>query len=173
MPKNLSSQDTWSKTDTKCRECDAQEVHVERARNGDLKPEPEAERKFQTWSATTIGLLLDAQNAEEQSQIQEWQENERARITDCLFNTFDTMAKFREQDVEDEFSSIISEAFVVGKEISRQISRITWTFDPDKGQEKSLFNEETMELETGDHVKPRVVNWVVAPGVMKRVSCVE
>ena len=25
-----------------------------------------------------------------------------------------------------------------------------------------------MELETGDHVKPRVVNWVVAPGVMKR-----
>ncbi|KAH7246966.1 hypothetical protein B0J15DRAFT_401913 [Fusarium solani] len=26
MPKNLSSQDTWSKTDTKCRECDAQEV---------------------------------------------------------------------------------------------------------------------------------------------------
>ncbi|KAJ4178953.1 hypothetical protein NW767_014736 [Fusarium falciforme] len=94
-------------------------------------------------------LLLDAQGPEEQSQIQEWQENERARITDCLFNTFDTMAKFREQDVENEFSSIISEAFVVGKEISRQISRITWTFDLDKGQEKSPFNEETIDLETG------------------------
>ncbi|UPL02122.1 hypothetical protein LCI18_013056 [Fusarium solani-melongenae] len=133
------------------------------------RPEPEAERKFQTWSATTIGLLLDAQGPEEQSQIWKLQENEGHRIVACLLNTFDNIAESREQDLADELSSIISEAFVLGKEISRRIARITWTLDLEKEHEAPLFDAETMELETGDPVKkPRVVNWVVAPGVIKR-----
>lgn len=58
---------------------------------------------------------------------------------------------------------------MLGKEISRQIARIAWTLDLEKEQEGSLFDAETMELETGDPVKkPRVVNWIVAPGVIKR-----
>ncbi|EEU42087.1 uncharacterized protein NECHADRAFT_85974 [Fusarium vanettenii 77-13-4] len=132
------------------------------------RPEPEAERKFQTWSATTIGLLLDAQGPEEQSQIEKWQKKEVSRIVGCLLNTFDTIAGSRE-DLADELSSIIGEAFVLGKEISRQIARIAWTLDLEKEQEAQMFDAETMELETGDLVKkPRVVNWVVAPGVIKR-----
>ncbi|KAL2670671.1 hypothetical protein Neosp_014460 [[Neocosmospora] mangrovei] len=125
------------------------------------RPEPEAERKFQTWSATTIGLLLDAQGPEERSQVMMWQRKEKGRIVGRLLNTFGSIAGSRE-DLAGELSSIIGEAFVLGKEISRQIARIAWTLD----LEKQTFDEETMELETGDPVKePRVVNWVVAPSL--------
>ncbi|KAI8713424.1 hypothetical protein NCS52_01287100 [Fusarium sp. LHS14.1] len=93
-----------------------------------------------------------------------WQKKEAGRIVGRLLNTFDTIAGSRE-DLAGELSSIISEAFVLGKEISRQIARIAWTLD----LEQQVFDEDTMELETGDPVKePRVVNWVVAPGVIKR-----
>ncbi|RTE75132.1 hypothetical protein BHE90_010412 [Fusarium euwallaceae] len=140
------------------------------AQSGDSKrSEPEAERKFQTWSATTIGLLLDAQSPEEQSQIQQGMEDETARIVGCLLNTLEAMVKFEEQEAEDGLTSIISEAYVVGKEISRQTARITWMFDLEKEPETPQLGAETMELESGQHVKKtQEVSWVVAPGVMKR-----
>ncbi|RSL61519.1 hypothetical protein CEP53_005046 [Fusarium sp. AF-6] len=146
---------------------------LEPARNHDSHgmkmSEPEAERKFQTWSATTIGLLLDAQGPEEQSHIREELEQEGAEIVNRLVNTIHDMTEATEQDLRDQLSCIIDEAFAVGKEISRQISRITWTLDFGSGHDPLAFDPETMELEKGDRMrKPRVVNWIVAPGVIKR-----
>ncbi|RSM15433.1 hypothetical protein CDV31_005026 [Fusarium ambrosium] len=146
---------------------------LEPARNHDSHgmkmSEPEAERKFQTWSATTIGLLLDAQGPEEQSHIREELDQEGAEIVSRLVNTIRDMTEAAEQDLRDQLSCIIDEAFTVGKEISRQISRITWTLDFGSGHDTLAFDPETMGLEKGDRMgKPRVVNWIVAPGVIKR-----
>ncbi|CAM1509777.1 Fc.00g001120.m01.CDS01 [Cosmosporella sp. VM-42] len=130
------------------------------------RPDPEEERKFQMWSATTTGLILDVPTNTEETDA-EFQ-NRKYEIVE---NIKDTIYKFKSvgsQGFTDQLEAIVDAACSLDKEISRQVARVIWVFGDASALD--VFDPTTMELETGDP-KPKegqLVRFAVAPAVIKR-----
>ncbi|KAF7551173.1 hypothetical protein G7Z17_g5192 [Cylindrodendrum hubeiense] len=131
-------------------------------------PDPEAERKFQAWSATTTGLILDAVDSKKECEVRESLEKEQAEIVKNIKETIGHLSKPDNLGFDEQLCTIIDKALLLDKEISRQVARVVWVSDWGHSA-KDEFDPETMELEKGDELhKDAQVRFVIAPGVMKR-----
>lgn len=135
--------------------------------NGMLKPRPEAERKFQSWSATTTNLLLGICDTEKGSRAdQDFQRHKSSYLEKHITEVIGGFSRSTGSEYTDQLNQILDDALKLDKEVSRQQARVIWTFDLDSPH----FDPETMELENGDaHPKknPEVL-FVVAPSLVKR-----
>ncbi|KAF4982164.1 hypothetical protein FZEAL_2141 [Fusarium zealandicum] len=137
--------------------------------HGRKRPDPEAERKFQTWSATTVGLLLDAIDTNEGSDVYEQLQSEQAHRVKCIANTIGGWLQSDKQDFNEQITLIVGKAYGLGKEISQQVALVVWVFNLDEQIGSSKFDPAVMELEKGDRTKkPREVRLMIVPGVDKR-----
>jgi hypothetical protein len=129
--------------------------------------DPEAERKFQVWNATTTGLLLEA-NARMGPQAEKNQSEEKEWFIAKIFETIGPFLRARGDHVQ-QLGRIIDDALALDREISRQVARVEWVF-PNSGTEKLMFDPETMKLEKGEKASKDNQNvlLVVAPGMKKR-----
>ncbi|KAF9777766.1 hypothetical protein IL306_004334 [Fusarium sp. DS 682] len=118
-------------------------------------PNPEAERKFQSWSSTTTSMLLASVNLE---RVDNDMKLKTASHVTRIVNTVDNLLrKDREKSFKDQLSTIITQAFALDKEISRQVARVIWRFD--------IYQQE----ERGDQTHgPNEGGLVIAPAVFKR-----
>ncbi|KAH6989570.1 hypothetical protein BKA56DRAFT_668708 [Ilyonectria sp. MPI-CAGE-AT-0026] len=140
-------------------------------RPGKGRPHPEAERKFQMWSATTTGLILDAVvvNSKEEHDDLLTLENKKARIIGYIKETIGRWSTPDNGGFNDQLSAILDKALVLDREISRQVSKVEWIFAWERSA-NNKFNPDTMDLEKGDTIphKDAEVRFAVAPGVLKR-----
>ncbi|KAF4436065.1 hypothetical protein FACUT_6756 [Fusarium acutatum] len=119
-------------------------------------PNHEAERKFHSWSSTTISMLLTSIDVEKAN-------NYMKHITgyhvNRIINTVgDLLRKDRERSFKNQLSAIITEAFALDKEISRQVARVIWKFNVPQQEEKADH----------PHAAPDKSDLVMAPAVFKR-----
>ncbi|KAF5627567.1 hypothetical protein F25303_10757 [Fusarium sp. NRRL 25303] len=119
-------------------------------------PNHEAERKFHSWSSTTISMLLTSIDVEKAN-------NYMKRRTDHhvnrIINTVDNLLrKDKEKSFKNQLSAIITEAFALDKEISRQVARVIWRFNGSQ-QEENVDHA---------HAAPSKPGLVMAPAVFKR-----
>ncbi|KAF4502463.1 hypothetical protein FAGAP_1315 [Fusarium agapanthi] len=119
-------------------------------------PNHEAERKFHSWSSTTISMLLTSIDAEKANDYTK-------HMTDFhvnrIINTVDhLLRKDRERSFKNQLSAIITEAFALDKEISRQVARVIWRFNVPQPEEKA----------EQPHAAPSRPDLVMAPAVFKR-----
>ena len=97
-------------------------------RQGRMSPsDPEAERKFHCWRATTIAMLLENLD-------QKKADLDVKRRTDfyvrCIFNTLcDWIKREEEKECKDQIAAIINQAQALDKEINRQAGHIRWLSD--------------------------------------------
>ncbi|KAJ4253887.1 hypothetical protein NW762_010285 [Fusarium torreyae] len=119
------------------------------------RSDPEAERKFQTWTATTTAMFL------ENLDLKRVDADMKARITqhvDYMVNTIrDLIRRDQEKGLREQLFAIISQAFELDKEISRQVGRVIWRFKDPQQMEKSDPAQ-----------KSKQIGLVVAPAVWKR-----
>ncbi|KAI4693399.1 uncharacterized protein J4E88_001770 [Alternaria novae-zelandiae] len=135
---------------------------------GSLSPaDIEATKRFHTWRATTVGLLLDSMDEQKRRQadveLQKWMSevHDEAHVNLRLLGPND------QKGCQQGFLDIIDEAVKIDKEISRQVSRVTWTF----GSEDVIqtLDLASMELRKGEVFKPKSkVTLVTSPGVIKQ-----
>ncbi|KAF4338995.1 hypothetical protein FBEOM_7082 [Fusarium beomiforme] len=123
---------------------------------GPSLPNHEAERKFHCWNSNTISLLLasvDLGKAENDLKCRT--HSHVTRIT----NTVDELLhKDSKRSFRDQLSGIITQAFALDKEISRQVARVIWRFN-------------TQQEEKGrDTHDPSKAGLVISPAVFKRES---
>ncbi|KAF5662924.1 heterokaryon incompatibility protein het-E-1 [Fusarium circinatum] len=119
-------------------------------------PNHEAERKFHSWSSTTISMLLTSIDVEKaNNHMKHRTDNHVKRIINTVSNV---LRKDRERSLKNQLSAIITEAFALDKEISRQVARMIWRFN--------VFQLE----ENADHpdAAPSKPGLVMAPAVFKR-----
>jgi hypothetical protein len=130
----------------------------------DFRPDPETERKFQTWSATTTNLLMDAVDLNEGGDAYKELENRKQAICDKICEAIGPFTRHVDEGFEQEILKILDDAIVLDKEISKQVARVIWVFDHGE------FDHSSMVLEGGE--KPQIgskeVQLVVAPGLKKR-----
>ncbi|KAF4947058.1 hypothetical protein FGADI_10688 [Fusarium gaditjirri] len=122
---------------------------------GPSLPNHEAERKFYTWSSTTISMLLASTDVKKaNSELN----NRTACHVECIMNTVDKLLRNdRERSFKDQLSAIIAQAFALDKEISRQVARVIWRFNVPQHEERP------------DHpYAPSKTGLVMAPAVFKR-----
>lgn len=138
---------------------------------GSGRPDPEAERKFQMWSATTTGLILDAVvvNSKKEHDDLLTLEDKKARIVGNIRETIGHWSNPDNGGFNEQLSAILDKALVLDQEISRQVSKVEWTFDWDHSATNE-FDPDNMDLEKGDTISHEgaEVRFVVAPGVLKR-----
>ncbi|RYP67403.1 hypothetical protein DL770_008630 [Monosporascus sp. CRB-9-2] len=131
-------------------------------------PNPEAERKYQMWSATTTGLILDAVNMEEGSEVCKHREEHKSAVLERIRRVIDPVLRFYDDGYDQELLRILDDALTLDRELSRQVARVFWVFGGKETQIK--FDSTTMELEKGE--KPSEANQevllVVAPAMKKR-----
>ncbi|KAM0212488.1 hypothetical protein ACHAQD_009789 [Fusarium lateritium] len=119
------------------------------------RSDPEAERKFQTWTATTTAMFLEKLDSKRVDA------DMKARITqhvDYMVNTIhDLIRRDQEKGLKEQLYTIISQAFELDKEISRQVGRVNWRF------------KDPQQMEKGDPVQnSKQIGLVVAPAVWKK-----
>ncbi|OCK74361.1 hypothetical protein K432DRAFT_256654, partial [Lepidopterella palustris CBS 459.81] len=138
--------------------------------NADPKssPNPEAIRKFQVWSAMTIGLFQSAVESGADIEVHEGLRKWKGRFFQDIDEAIRPFQGVRNGGYEQELTRIIDQALDLDKEISRQLSKIDWVFGDDNGG--MVFDSKLMELEKGQ--KPagskQQVSLVISPGVKKR-----
>ncbi|KAH8670596.1 hypothetical protein BGZ61DRAFT_537247 [Ilyonectria robusta] len=122
-------------------------------RPGKSRPDPEAERKFQMWSATTTGLILDAVavNSKEEHDDLLNLENKKARIIGYIKETIGRWSTPDNGGFNDQLSAILDKALALDREISRQVSKVEWIFAWERSA-NNKFNPDTMDLEKGDTI---------------------
>lgn len=132
------------------------------------RPDPEAERKFQMWSATTIGLLFDSIDVKEESEAYNHTRNAKEYILEGIRETIDPFLWSQDEGYQHQILGILDNALALDKEISRQVARVDWVFGIKKTS--AMFDPTAMELEKGE--KPSMANQqvllVVAPAMKKR-----
>ncbi|KAM0240126.1 hypothetical protein ACHAP5_008046 [Fusarium lateritium] len=119
------------------------------------RSDPEAERKFQTWTATTTAMFLETLDPRRVDA------DMRARITqhvDYIVNTIrNLIRRDQERGLKEQLYTIISQAFELDKEISRQVGRVNWRF------------KDPQQMDKGDPVqKSEQIGLVIAPAVWKK-----
>jgi hypothetical protein len=129
--------------------------------------EIEAIKKLHTWRATTVGLLLDSMDEQKllqaDSELQTWKCELHDEVNANLSLLQSTDQKVSQQD----FFDIIDHAVKIDKEISHQVSRITWSFGSEDGMR--ALDPASMELRKGERSSPsQEVTLVTAPGVVKQ-----
>ncbi|KAF5977538.1 hypothetical protein FBULB1_6470 [Fusarium bulbicola] len=119
-------------------------------------PNHEAERKFHSWSSTTISMLLTSIDGEKANNHMKHRTDYHVeRIINTVANL---LRKDKERSFENQLSAIITEAFGLDKEISRQVARVIWRFSVPQQEE----NADHPHAALG---KPGLV---MAPAVFKR-----
>ncbi|KAF4627522.1 hypothetical protein G7Y89_g10640 [Cudoniella acicularis] len=131
-------------------------------RSSDHSRNPETERKFQVWSATTTALLFDSMDTEGGS------EEYKDFLVSNIRETIDPYLRSRDSDYPQELLRILDNAIALDKEISRQVARVEWVFPGTK--EKIMYISASMELERGEKSpKPdQEVLLTISPGLQKR-----
>jgi len=150
------------------RLCDLLRPRSQSEANPESRSNPEAERKYQMWSATTTGLLLDTLNMEEGSEAYKRLEKDKNEILEQIQITIDPFVRSCDEGYTQELRRILNDALALDREISRQVARVFWVFGSKKTQ--LMFDSTTMELEKGE--KPSKANQevllVVGPAMRKR-----
>ncbi|KAF5536889.1 hypothetical protein FPHYL_12867 [Fusarium phyllophilum] len=119
-------------------------------------PNHEAERKFHCWSSTTISMLLTSIDVEKAN---DHMKHRTVHHVNRIINTVDNLLrKDRERSFNNQLSAIITEAFALDKEISRQVARVIWRFNVPRQEEKA----------DQPHAAPSRPDLVMAPAVFKR-----
>ncbi|KAG5745889.1 hypothetical protein H9Q70_011421 [Fusarium xylarioides] len=119
-------------------------------------PNHEAERKFHCWSSTTISMLLTSIDKEKTN---DHMKHRTIYHVDRIINTLDSLlTKDRGRSFKNQLSAIITEAFALDKEISRQVARVIWRFNVPQQEEKA----------DQPHAAPNKPDLVMAPAVFKR-----
>ncbi|KAL2808091.1 hypothetical protein BJX63DRAFT_410501 [Aspergillus granulosus] len=130
-------------------------------------PNPEEERKFQTWIASTTALVVDALNTPGKSRSTE---TRAEALAIKVRETIDPFLVIEDGGYEQELNRILDEALKLDKEICRQIARIEWVFPP--LAQEIPFDPVSMRLGTGEvapkSAEPQIVRLVVCPGMKKR-----
>jgi hypothetical protein len=129
---------------------------------------PEAERKFQVWTATTTGHLLDSMVTEEGSESFKVIQINKEFFVAKICDTIDPFLRSREGGHAQELLRILDNAIALDKEISRQVARVEWVF-PGKGGE-SVYDPATMELEKGEepYKTNQEIVLAISPALKKR-----
>lgn len=131
-------------------------------------PNPEAEKRFHVWRATTVGLLLDSMDKElshkADEKLQQWK-------TGFFDDVEAVIRRYRtpySEGYKQELLRIIGEALELDKEISRQVTGVQLVFQG-KGS-NPVFDSSTMELEKGEKASgsKQKVFLVTSPAVVKR-----
>jgi hypothetical protein len=127
----------------------------------------EATRRLHTWRATTVGLLLDSMNQQKRreadSELQRWKDRLHIEVESNL----SLLRAKGQKDCQRDFFDIIDEAVKIDKEISRQVSRVTWSFGVENGAQ--ALDPAIMDLRTGEAFVPNSeVTLVTSPGVIKQ-----
>ncbi|KAH8647091.1 hypothetical protein BGZ60DRAFT_535442 [Tricladium varicosporioides] len=127
-------------------------------------PGPEAERKFQMWSATTTGLLSEKLDLNDGSKEYQILYERKERRVGYIYKTIEPFSRVMDEGFQKDLFKIISDAVTLDLEISKQVARVTWVFD------NGPFNPDLMELEAGENSCPEneEVQLIVAPGLKKR-----
>ncbi|KAF5548877.1 hypothetical protein FMEXI_4548 [Fusarium mexicanum] len=123
---------------------------------GPSLPNHEAERKFQSWSSTTISMLLTSIDIEKTNNYMTHRTDYHVkRIINTVYNL---LRKDEERSFKNQLSAVITEAFALDKEISRQVARVIWRFTVSQQEENA------------DHpdAAPSKPGLVMAPAVFKR-----
>jgi len=142
----------------------------QRDRLGSKDRDPEAERKFQQWSASTAALLTAAISATGSPRDREVSIDSKKEILDGIR---DTIRPFRKSSSSEgfshELSRIIGDAVAFDKEVSRQLARVEWVFGTDNNPGMA-FDPRIMKLEKGQKqpAAARDVCLVIQPGMVKR-----
>lgn len=119
-----------------------------------LPDDPEAERKFHSWRATTIAMFLDSLDQKKVDLELKRRTNEYVRR---IFNTLrDLVKRDEEKGCQDQIAAIINQAHALDKEINRQAGYVRWIGD-------------IQQAKTGNHVQRIKQDGVVlSPEVLKR-----
>ena len=134
-----------------------------------LRPDAEAERNFQIWSARTTKLLLQAASFDKDTTILQDVQQGKEKMVRSIIKTIGQYSRPNKKGFGEQLHAILDAAYELDKEICRQVARIVWVFDYDSSA-KTKFDPMTMELETGDRKLDENddVYFVVAPAVIKR-----
>ncbi|KAF5695333.1 hypothetical protein FDENT_415 [Fusarium denticulatum] len=119
-------------------------------------PNHEAERKFHSWSSTTISMLLTSIDTDKASNYMKYRTDHHVKR---IINTVGNLLRNdKHKSFKNQLSAIITEAFALDKEISRQVARVIWRFNVSQREENA------------DHpdAAPSKPGLVMAPAVFKR-----
>ncbi|KAH7179029.1 uncharacterized protein B0J16DRAFT_386850 [Fusarium flagelliforme] len=116
--------------------------------------DPEAERKFHSWRATTIAMFLDRLEPRKVDFDLKGRTDEYVRR---IFNTLRGLVKRdEEKGCKDQIAAIINQAFSLDKEINRQAAHVRWISN-------------IQQVKTGNYVQRVKQDGVVlSPEVLKR-----
>ncbi|KAI1059103.1 hypothetical protein LB507_004153 [Fusarium sp. FIESC RH6] len=119
-----------------------------------LPVDPEAERKFNCWRATTIAMFLDSLDQKKVDLELKRRTDEYVRR---IFNTLrDLVKRDEEKGCKDQITAIINQAHALDKEINRQAGYVRWIGD-------------IQQTKTGIHVqRVKQDGIVLSPEVLKR-----
>lgn len=119
-----------------------------------LPEDPEAERKFHCWRATTIAMFLDGLDPKK---VELHLKDKTDEHVQRIFNTFRYLVKRdEEKGCKDQIAAIINQAFSLDKEVSRQAGHVRWISD-------------IQPAKTGNHIhRVKQDGVVLTPEVHKR-----
>ncbi|KAK3936892.1 hypothetical protein QBC46DRAFT_268704 [Diplogelasinospora grovesii] len=132
-----------------------------------LPANPEAERDFQLWSATTTRLLLGSLDTSEGSETDRVTRQARERLVTLIDSKIGPFRRNREGGFKESLDQILTDATEFDREISRQAARVRWVF-PERT--RLSFDPDIMEQQTGKPQPERDqrVSLVIAPALKKR-----
>lgn len=123
---------------------------------GPTLPNHEAERKFHSWSSSTISMLLTRIDVEKANNYTKHRTDYHVRR---IINTVgNLLRKDKERSFKNQLSAILTEAFALDKVISRQVARVIWRFNG--SQQKENVDHA--------HAAPNKPGLVMAPADFKR-----
>ncbi|ROW15755.1 hypothetical protein VPNG_02134 [Cytospora leucostoma] len=130
-------------------------------------------RKFQVWRASTTGLVLDLLATRSPSGMDNETSTLRSLYAERISKSVAPFFRSKPDGHLDLLCQIIQEAVDLDQEISRQVARVQWVFEPTSTDHPFSFSNQAgaMELEK-DEINPPdedpMVHLVIAPGVKKR-----
>ncbi|KAH6859113.1 hypothetical protein BKA58DRAFT_393615 [Alternaria rosae] len=134
---------------------------------GSSPADAEATKKLHTWRATTVSLLLDSmgqlKRRQADNELQRWQ----VELHNDMHRNLRLLKPKDQKGCKQDFLDIIDGAVKIDEEISRQVSRVEWTFGFGNGMQ--TLDLATMELRKGEPFIPNSeVTLVISPGVIKQ-----
>lgn len=124
-------------------------------------------KKLHTWRATTVNLVLDTMGQQKRRQADNELQRWEGKLYDEVYRNLRLLKPKGQKGCQQDFLDIINEAVKIDREISKQVSRVTWTF----GSEDVIqtLDLASMELRKGEVFKPKSkVTLVTSPGVIKQ-----
>ncbi|KAL4791056.1 hypothetical protein BDV19DRAFT_371125 [Aspergillus venezuelensis] len=138
--------------------------------------DPDEERKFQIWLASTTALILEAgADPHTSKRFKDQNEEKVAGLVEKVRGVIDPFATTADKAYNQELAKILEECINLDREICRQVARVEWVF-PDPGKEVR-YDAKSMKPATGekfavdkkrDTQLVRLVRLVICPGMKKR-----